>query len=1100
MVLGHIYVSTAAIVMGLCVSQQTVSSAWARTGESTPDNYIGFQSVPDRVADGSLVRLRYRCSRPCRLRLEVVVPTLRKTDLVVFRRKWACSIARVYRVQQVRLRWPLPIFHQNNFIRRSILDARSVTFRAWLDHRNESGTYHKSLWRICRVLQLKSLARHPAQRSSVCLSWPAQLKWNMTRNTILPCAHESGMVDMLKFPLASSGENFGVVRRFQPFIDRNLERARVRAVTRPSVALSVWIYLLEWCHQKLCGIIHHLDRNDSYESVLMQLTDAGDVIIQARLARGEDEAFRTSLHLPLRKWIRLDCYIQDSKVLLDATWDGDIHRYVYMFQDSVRYDDTDGYFVIGGSRFVPGIHGYFGPTKYYRFGIKEVRNPLPNLHKLDGTHQECQEMEQLTAAFLGAVTESVRQSRMDEGETGVCVTQFLKLWTQFGKNVSPQPWTWEQQLQYRTLFNVLQTQQEEIKAGTLTKKQLRHILFEEAVDAIFTADQAENKISSRSRALLQASSCFGNHQASLLLATIHLSGLRQEVDQEQGHVYSLIGAAGDDRFALMHAGYKHTQGIDGFPKDLAMAYSYYSNAGAQSSADSFRVHEKTQHNLEHIYLSEEGLTSLDVVNNDVFEYLKFQAERGDIESQKHLATMMYWGRHGVSKDPVGALRWFEKSALQMKDASAVYDYSILLMKGLGVKRNYTRGLRLMEKAAAMGSINALNGLGWYHGIIRKDHENAVKYFERAALNGSSDAMFNLGIYHASGKNPNSPFRNETAAFQQFLNASRLGHVGASVEVAWYLSTGNLEGVSQDVERAVILLKRVCELNGHLGFMIKEALNAYLQGSWQRALVKYALAAESGLNLAQINAAHLCEEAHVSQDCGWRYHNHSILNYDPHPSALLKMGDYYRDLSSRTGVDSLSLLGQAILMYSRAAAAGSPQGLYNVVDLVERGHVLPGSARSWFNVSRLDNQDVVVEKILKRCVQTEDEELITPCSVALLRVQMRKALRRMTQKSAQLVLAYAALLSVGVISVTIPLQNCLERAVRRRARASSVREGGSDLNREQDGVTGGGHGTLRARWVSILNREQRLQQIGDVAVTLSGVCLCAFWTTLLYHLL
>lgn len=60
----------------------------------------------------------------------------------------------------------------------------------------------------------------------------------------------------------------------------------------------------------------------------------------------------------------------------------------------------------------------------------------------------------------------------------------------------------------------------------------------------------------------------------------------------QGHVYSLIGAAGDNRFALMHAGYKHAQGIDGFPKDLDMAYSYYSNAGAQSIADSFRLHEK----------------------------------------------------------------------------------------------------------------------------------------------------------------------------------------------------------------------------------------------------------------------------------------------------------------------------------------------------------------------------------------------------------------------------------------------------------------------------------------------------------------------------
>lgn len=158
------------------------------------DNYIGFESVAARVGDGSLVRLRYQCSRPCRLLLEVVVSTLRKTDLVVFRRKWLCSIARVYRVQQVRLRWPLPSFYQNSFIKSIILDARNVTVRAWLAHRNESGTYYKSLWRICRVLQLKSLSRHPTKGCSVCLSWLAQLKWNMSRNTLLHCPHESGQI------------------------------------------------------------------------------------------------------------------------------------------------------------------------------------------------------------------------------------------------------------------------------------------------------------------------------------------------------------------------------------------------------------------------------------------------------------------------------------------------------------------------------------------------------------------------------------------------------------------------------------------------------------------------------------------------------------------------------------------------------------------------------------------------------------------------------------------------------------------------------------------------------------------------------------------
>lgn len=42
-----------------------------------------------------------------------------------------------------------------------------------------------------------------------------------------------------------------------------------------SVTVSVWIYLLKWCQEKLCGIIHHVNRNNLYDSVLMQLTDTG---------------------------------------------------------------------------------------------------------------------------------------------------------------------------------------------------------------------------------------------------------------------------------------------------------------------------------------------------------------------------------------------------------------------------------------------------------------------------------------------------------------------------------------------------------------------------------------------------------------------------------------------------------------------------------------------------------------------------------------------------------------------------------------------------------------------------------------------------------
>lgn len=55
---------------------------------------------------------------------------------------------------------------------------------------------------------------------------------NINPECVLICWY-TGQIDMLKFPLASTGERFGVVRRFQPFIDKDLERERRRAVTQP---------------------------------------------------------------------------------------------------------------------------------------------------------------------------------------------------------------------------------------------------------------------------------------------------------------------------------------------------------------------------------------------------------------------------------------------------------------------------------------------------------------------------------------------------------------------------------------------------------------------------------------------------------------------------------------------------------------------------------------------------------------------------------------------------------------------------------------------------------------------------------------------------
>ncbi|PWA14402.1 hypothetical protein CCH79_00011155 [Gambusia affinis] len=1011
--------------------------------DAAPDSFIGFDSVPDRVADGSVVRVRYRCSRPCRLAVEVVLSTLRKTDLVVFRRKWISSTPQTLRVQQVLLRLPPSVSHHRRLVHGSAADTQNVTLRARLD-------------------DLKG----------------------------------GNVVDLLKFPLASTGERFGVVRRFRPFISGALERVRLHAVTEPSTAFSVWIYLLKWCQKKHCGIIHHVDKEHLFDSVLMQLSETGDIIIQARLTTGEDEAFRTHLMLPLWKWIRLDCYILDSKVLLNVTWDAKSHRFEYVFRNSIHFDDTDGYFVIGGGRYMQGFAGYFGPFKYYRLGTDKIRNqlhPMSTAQELDRAHVACQEMRTLAKAFLHQVAESRLLSPTDEA---VCSYDPLRRRGQFDNREATcaQTWSVETQQKHATLFLFLQGVEEIIQRERLGVKRLGSVLFELTVGTIFLVEGKQIKIPSESMVLLQASSCFGNHRASLLLATIYLSGLGHPADQEKGHAYSLIGAAGDDRFALMHAGFKHAHGLDGFPQDMDVAYGYYSNVGSQSSIDRSRTHEHKQYTPHLIYLgNEDDLNSLTDESSDVFQYLQYQAERGDLESQRRLGTMLYWGQNGVSKDIASAVKWFERSAMQMKHPEAVYDYAILLMKvGQGVRRNYTQGFQLLKKAAAMGSINALNGLGWYHGIVLKDHRNAAKYFEQAALNGSDDGMFNLGIYHLTGENPDKPWRNESAAFEQFLNASRFGHAAASVEAAWYLSTGSLRGVSQDVERAVTLLRNVCKWNGHLGFMMREALQAHLQGAWEEALVKYILTAETGLGLAQSNAAHLCEELGVGPDCRWRYLNHSILNSDSHPSTLLEIGDYYYSSAGTRG-NSLSLAEQAVSMYSRAALAGSPQGMFNLAVLAQKGHVLPRSVLDFFSVSHGDGVEAVMEKILNRCAEIEDDEAVTPCAVALLGLQMGRAWRSVTQSRAQLLLAYAAIVSIFVLVVVVSLQGCLERsggASAPRRRTPSVSQ--ADLADDPGRAAGN-------PWLTV-NERRRLSQAGDLAVTLSGACLTAFWTTLLYHLL
>lgn len=173
---------------GHCVLQ-TISISSSNTGENLPGNFIAFDSAPDRVGDNSALRVRYLCSRPCRLVVEVVVSTLRETNVVVFRRKWMSSASQVHRIRQLLIMWPPSILYQRDFFNHRLLEARNAMVQARLDHLGEDGTHDDVTLRIYKELTLSEPLAKPAR---VCPSWFAQVMWKMTRGGLWGSSYEQG--------------------------------------------------------------------------------------------------------------------------------------------------------------------------------------------------------------------------------------------------------------------------------------------------------------------------------------------------------------------------------------------------------------------------------------------------------------------------------------------------------------------------------------------------------------------------------------------------------------------------------------------------------------------------------------------------------------------------------------------------------------------------------------------------------------------------------------------------------------------------------------------------------------------------------------------
>ncbi|KAJ3590927.1 hypothetical protein NHX12_008875 [Muraenolepis orangiensis] len=504
-------------------------------------------------------------------------------------------------------------------------------------------------------------------------------------------------------------------------------------------------------------------------------------------------------------------------------------------------------------------------------------------------------------------------------------------------------------------------------------------------------------------ATVDVSGCLGDDHSLHMAAVLYSTGLG-------AWLLALLGAQRDSRLSLLHMGHGHHQGDQGLPADPDLAYAYYANIAKQTSLDRLRP-SPGQTFVEAIYLNnEEALQQQTSENHHIFQWLKLQAHQG--AANQRMGRMLFWGQQGVSADVQKAARHYERGAVRLQDPVSMYDFAIVLMQGLGVKKDVPRAVAFLKKAKHQGHVPATSALAWYYEQFERDYKRAVELWEEADLLGSPDAAMNLGVMHSQGKYPGKPV-DQFMAYKCYLKSAQRGHVTGAVLLSGMLTRGIPGRLPRRPADAALWSKWASEHNGYLGSVLRKALNSHLNNQRLMSLFYYLMAAESGYAAAQFNAAHICEENSegfldplFAAHCLKRYYNLTVHSQHPNTAALIKMGDLFYEGHVAGHID----IASAAQKYKRAALMKDPQGWYSLGQLIEQDYRLPLSVMIDLGLPELYLADKHTLQVAI-CRDSGTKEAYLPCCLALFNVHLQSFQRDYS--------AFITLSSLAVVVITVP---------------------------------------------------------------------------------
>ncbi|WIA12915.1 hypothetical protein OEZ85_006532 [Tetradesmus obliquus] len=438
-------------------------------------------------------------------------------------------------------------------------------------------------------------------------------------------------------------------------------------------------------------------------------------------------------------------------------------------------------------------------------------------------------------------------------------------------------------------------------------------------------------------------------------------------DEASALLHYYFGAANGDAFSRAALGYRHTFGL-GVPKSCWTAVSYYqpvAEAVVQEAVDAYKTQgplgSSSGHGLPQIERIRLNVHANQGIKPDrqreVLQYYQYSADRGNIDAQTAVGTLLNLGTHGVSRDHSAAAHYLARAAAAGND-EAMAHLGHMHGAGMGMPQDFAKAHQYFSQSAARNNPLGLYGLGYLFlsgSGVEQNHELALKYFQQAAEQGDRDAHFYLGAMYMHGLGMRR--RSLSKAFMHYFQAAQAGHVQAMYNTAVMHMAG--KGTPKSCKPALSNLKALVE-KGPLAASLQAGHEAFFRGQHGQALLLYLQASELGMEIGQSNAAWML-------DRGFAHAGHQAASVatalfkrsaeQGNVMSLLQLGDCYYYGS---GVEQDWVRASAI--YYEAYKERSAEAMFNLGYMHEYGAGVPQDldlARRFYGMAKHANADAAL---------------------------------------------------------------------------------------------------------------------------------------------